>query len=220
MEILSIIIQFFDLVLSAIISAVNIVLDLWREILIAAAIIIAALIFIRVLRAVRSRSDFVKRIKRAAKENGVKLNFRRPATLSLFWNFRGYDIEFDLRGVIYRIKFYPWIVRGKDVHITSGSETLLLGRLAYRRAISRGILRGIKVKLDFDRTVSDNTVNILLFSPSPLAVTERNESGTVWELDTENGRMRDGIYIFTDDILKFRLPRLIDGYIDGLVHVD
>ena len=220
MEIFSVIIQFFDFLISSGVSLINIVRYLWREILLGAFILILCLILIHILRAVKMRKAFVKALKLAAKENGVKLHFSRPPIFSLFYNFDGYDIEFDLRGKRYRIKFAPLITLGVGVHLASGHEAVYLGRLANRRALSKGIVRGISVKLKYDVSNDENTVNVMLFSPTPIAVTEKRANGTVWELDTENGEDVGGILVFTDAILIHRLPRLIDGYIETLIHID
>lgn len=217
MEIFSIIVQFFDILLSSIVSVFNILRDLWREVLLGALILVAALAVLRALRAIRRRTKFVKAIKLAAKENGVTVRFRRPSVLSLFWNFSGYDLELDIRGILYRLKFYPGITLGRAVHMRSATETLWQGRLANRSATSGRGLRGIPVRLKYDNSEAEGVVNILVFSPTPIAVTEKNSSGVVWELDTENGGVFDGVYLFTEDVLVSRLPRLIDGYIDSLV---
>ena len=50
--------------------------------------------------------------------------------------------------------------------------------------------------------------------------TEETENGSIWEMDTENGELFGGVLVFTDDILISRLPRLMDGYIDTLIHTD
>lgn len=221
MEIFSILVQFFDILLSAFVTLYNVFRHLWREILLGALILFLALVAIRILKAVFRRRKFVKAIRTAAKENGIKLEFRRPPFLSLFANLHGYDLEFDLRGTRYRLKFYPANPKGRAIHLSSATDTRWLGgKLAHRRAVYKGKLGGIAVKLDFDHKEAEGYVNILLFSPTPISVTEQNDSGTVWELDTENGGLFDGVYVFTDDVLIHRLPRLMDGYIDTLVHIE
>ena len=220
MELFGIIFQFFDMLVSAFISAYNIIRDLWRELLGGVAILIAAIIALRILRAMHRRSVFLKKLRTGAKENGIKLKYNRSPMLSLFWNLAGYDIELDVRGVHYRLKFYPFITRGRAVHLDGARDTYYQGRLAHRRAVNSGRVGGIKIPLDYDTTPTDGVVNILVFSPDPLAVTERNEGGTVWELDTENGGDFDGVYLFSASVLGSRLPRLMDGYIDELRHID
>ncbi len=220
MEIFSVIIQFFDFLISSGVSFVNIVRYLWREILVGAFVLAICLVLIHILRAAKKRKAFVKAIKLAAKENGVKLRFSRPPILSFLLNLDGYDIEFELRGKTYRIKFAPFVTMGIGVHLASAKEMVYLGRLANRRSLSKGVVRGISVKLKYNIALDDNVVNILLFSPTPLAITEKRSNGTVWELDTENGEDVGGFLVFTDSILIHRLPRLIDGYIDTLIHID
>lgn len=220
MEIFSVIIQFIDFLISSVISLVNIVRYLWREILIGAAILLFALVALRILLAARKQALFIKAVKTAAKENGVKIRFARPPFLSLLWNFEGYDMEMELRGSLYRIKLAPFITSGIGVHLSSANEAVYLGRLATRRALSRGKISGIHVRLKYDPTQREGTVNILVFSPTPITVSEMRENGTVWELDTENGQDMGGVLVFTDAILVSRLPRLIDGYIDTLIHTD
>ena len=83
MEIFSVIIQFIDFLISSVISLVNIVRYLWREILIGAAILLFALVALRILLAARKQGLFIKAVKTAAKENGVKIRFARPPFLSL-----------------------------------------------------------------------------------------------------------------------------------------
>lgn len=220
MEIFSILIQFFDFFISSVISVINIVRYLWREILLGAAIAVLLLFVIHVFRAAKKRRAFIKAVKAAAKENGVRIKFHRPPVLSLVLNLDGYDFEFELRGKTYRIKLAPFVTMGIGVHLSSAGEAVYLGRLATRRALNAGRVHGIPVKLKFDPTPAPDTVNILVFSPTPIAVTESRENGTVWELDTENGQDVGGVLVFTDAILSHRLPRLIDGYIDTLIHVD
>ena len=220
MEIFSILVQFFDFFISSIVSVVNIARYLWREILLGAAIAVALLFALHLLRAAKKRRAFIKAVRTAAKENGVKIKFHRPALLSLLCNPEGYDFEFELRERTYRIKLAPFVTMGIGVHLSSAGEAVYLGRLGTRRALNAGRVKGINVKLKFDPTPATDVVNILVFSPTPLAVTESRENGTVWELDTENGQDVGGVLVFTDSILSHRLPRLIDGYIDTLIHVD
>ncbi len=220
MEIFSVIIQFFDFLISSVISLINIVRYLWRELLLGAFVLVLVLLALRVFLAARKQRAFIKAVKTAAKENGIKIHFSRPPFLSLLFNFSGYDMEMDVRGKIYRIKLAPFVTSGIGVHLLCANEAVYLGRLANRRALSKGRVRGIRVKLKYDPTRAENTVNILLFSPTPIAVTERRDNGTVWELDTEKGQDVGGVLVFTDAILISRLPRLIDGYIDTLIHTD
>ena len=220
MQLFSLLIQVIDVIISAIVSIYNIVVNLYAEILYGTAIIILVLLALYLLRALRRRNTFIKAVKEAAKENGVKLHFKRPTILSMLWNFKGYDIEFDLRGIRYRIKLAPLITAGIGVHLTNANEAVYLGRLATRRALRKGKVKGIRIPLKYDTELAENTVNLLVFSPKPIAVTEETENGSIWEMDTENGELFGGVLVFTDDILISRLPRLIDGYIDTLIHTD
>ena len=220
MQLVTLLVQLFDVILSALVSIYNIVVNLYAEILYGAAILILVLVVLHLLRALKRRNIFIKAIKEAAKENGVKLKIKRPTILSMLWNFKGYDIEFDLRGTRYRIKLAPFITLGIGVHLESEREAIYLGRLATRRALMKGKIKGIPVHLDYDSAPAENTVNILVFSPKPIAVTEKTENGSIWEMDTENGEPLGGVLVFTEDILISRLPRLIDGYIDTLIHTD
>ena len=63
MELFGIIFQFFDMLVSAFISAYNIIRDLWRELLGGVAILIAAIIALRILRAMHRRSVFLKKLR-------------------------------------------------------------------------------------------------------------------------------------------------------------
>lgn len=220
MELFSVIIQFFDFLISSVVSFINIARYLWREILLGVFIFVALAFALYILRAAKRRRAFIKAVKLAAKENGIKIKLNRPPFLSLLWSFDGYDMEIDIRGVIYRIKLAPFVTLGKGVHLLNANEAVYLGRLANRRALMKGRVSGINVRLKYDPTKEENTVNVLVFSPAPLAVTERRENGTVWELDTENGQDMGGVLVFTDAILTSRFPRLIDGYIDTLIHID
>ena len=220
MEIFSIIIQFFDFLISSFVSLINIARYLWREILLGAFIIVLVLFALHILRAAKKRNKFIKAVRTAAKENNVKIHFSRPPFLSLLFNLDGYDMEMDLRGTLYRIKLAPFITMGVGVHLSTANDVVYLGRLQNRRALSKGVVKGLCIRLKYDPTPALNTVNILVFSPTPLNVSERRENGTVWELDTENGEDVGGVLVFTDAILLYRLPRLIDGYIDSLIHID
>ena len=220
MQIFSVLVQLFDVMLSAMVSIYNIVVNLYAEILYGTAIIILVLLALHLLRALKRRNVFIKAVKEAAKENGIKLKLHRPTILSMLWNFKGYDIEFDLRGIRYRIKLAPLITAGIGVHLASANEAVYLGRLATRRALRKGKVKGIRLPLKYDTELAENTVNLLVFSPKPIAVTEQTENGSIWEMDTENGELFGGVLVFTDDILISRLPRLMDGYIDTLIHTD
>ena len=220
MEIFSVIIQFFDFLISSVVSMVNVVRYLWRELILATVLIVLALLLIYFLRAVKKRHAFIKAIKTAAKENGVKLYIPRPTFLSLLFNLDGYDIEFDLRGTRYRLKLAPFITSGIGVHLDGACEAVYLGRPATRRAMKKGVVKGVRVHIKYDPTPQDDTVNLLVFSPAPISVFEKRENGGIWEMDTENGQDLGGVLVFTDEILASRLPRLIDGYIDELVHRD
>ncbi|MBQ2793989.1 MAG: hypothetical protein IJF05_04765 [Clostridia bacterium] len=220
MEIFSIIIQFFDFLISSFVSLYNIVRYLWREILLGALILALALFVIRVFLAAKKQRAFIKAVRTSAKENGIKIRFARPPFLCLLFNFDGYDMEMEIGGKKYRIKLCPFITSGLGVHLSTATEAVYLGRLATRRALSKGKVSGISVRLKYDPTPAESTVNVLVLSPTPLAVTERRENGTVWELDTDNGQDIGGVLVFTDAILISRLPRLMDGYIDSLIHYD
>jgi len=219
-EIFSIIVQFFDIVLSAFVSIYNIFRALWREIILATLLLILALILLRFLRALKKRMRFINKLRASAKENGLTIKYNRPCWLSLVLNFGGYDIEVEVRGVLYRLKLYPFNPHNRGILLDGSKSSRILGPLATRRAMNGTAAKGIGVKLDYDTEQSESTVNILVFSPDPIAVLEENAAGTVWELDTENGAEYHGVYLFSASVLGSRLPRLMDGYIDELRHTD
>jgi hypothetical protein len=215
-ELFSFLIQFIDMLISAIVSLVNIVRDLWRDILLGAALIAAALVILRLLSAFRSRRALVKGIRQAVKENGALMRASRPLWLSLLLNLSGYDFEIECRGVLYRIKLYPFNPMGRGVQLNSAKDTVVSLRGSSRRAMEGKRLRGFALKLDFDNSIRPGVVNVLVFSPSPLRLTERNELGKIWELDAENGAVFDGVYLFDGKVFLSRMTRLLDGYITSL----
>ena len=204
------------MLLSMLVSTYNMLTRLWREVLLWCAIIMLALIALRILKACRMRLGFSRALRDCAKENGADYRALRPSLLSLFLNLSGYDVEIECRGTLYRIKYYPGIVLGRAVHLENARSTRRLSRLALRRAVDGKMPHGVGCRLKFDNSIQENTVNILVFSPKPLALTEKNTSGTVWELDMENGEIFDGVYLFSDDILRSRMERLLAGYITSL----
>ncbi len=203
--------------ISMFVSLYNMMTQLWRQVILWTAIIVLSLVLLRILRAVRLRLRFARALKDAARENGISLRARRPSILSLFLNLSGYDIEIDYRGTLYRIKYYPGILLGRAIHLEDAKTAKRMGRLALKRAIDDGKMpHGVRRRLKYDSSVSENTVNILVFSPTPLALTETNRSGTVWELDMENGERFHGVYLYSDEILLSRMSRLMSGYISSL----
>lgn len=206
-----------DAFISAIYTAFNFVVKYWASIFVYLFLFIAILIGWRIFRSFRCRYRFSKLLSEACEENGAKYEVLSNIYLSLFLNRPGYDVSVTHNGILYRIKFYPGFISKRMIHVHSAKESNapLLKWWAVMR-MKAGHVVGRRKKLDYDTEVLPNTVNILLFSPDPYAVTETFINGEIWERDVEYGDIFDGVYIYTDSSLSNQLVRVLEGYIPSL----
>ena len=216
-EYLSWFITLIDAFISAIYTAYNFVVKYWASIFLYVFLFIAIVVVCRVLRSFKCRYRFAKTMAEACEENGAKYEELNNIYRSLFFNTKGYDIAITHKDTLYRIKFYPGFVSRRMIHVHSAKESNapLIKWWAVMR-MNRGHVTGRRKKLDFDNEVLPDTVNILLFSPDPTAITETFINGEIWERDVEYGDIFDGVYIYTDTSLSNQLLRVLEGYIPSL----
>lgn len=209
----------FDAFTSAIYTVFNLVLNYWTSIFIYIFLFVGIVIFIRVTKSVKCRRNFAKKISLACEENGGEYEELGNIYSSLFFNRPGYDIKITHGGVTYKIKFYPGFVSGRMIHVSSAKESnapLFRWWAIFR--MKSGHVAGRKKILDYDNQPLPDTVNILLFSPDPYAITETFINGEIWERDVEFGDIFDGVYIYTYSTLSNQLLRVIEGYVPSLTN--
>ena len=216
-EALSWLITLFDAFVSSIYTTFNFIVKYWSNIIIYIVVFIVAVYAWRAIRSIKKRHRFSKLISEACEENGGKYEELSNIYLSLFFNRPGYDIRVTHKDTVYRIKFYPGFISKRMIHVENAKEShapLFKWWAVFR--MKGGHVAGKLKKLDYDNEVLPNTVNILLFSPDPFAVTETFINGEIWERDVEYGDIFDGVYIYTDSSLSNQLLRVLEGYIPSL----
>ena len=212
--------NFVDLLVSMFVSVYNIIYFLGWKLLLWTAIAVFVFWLVRRLICVHRRVKFIKTISHAAKEAGAKFRTLGIPVLSVFLPTEGYDLEIEFNSLTYRIKFFPGYIRGKAVHMYDFNNALVMGKWMFSRFEEGKKAFGRKVKIGLDNTVSEGVMNILCFIPEPYTVSEPSEVGGVWEHDMESGKPLDGVYLLEGNFLARNLERLMEGYIDSIIHTE
>jgi hypothetical protein len=216
-EALSWFLTLFDAFISSIYTTYNFIVKYWANIFVYIFLFIVILYAWRTGRSIKKRYNFSKTVKAACEENGGTYEELNNIYLSLLFNRSGYDIKVTHNDTVYRIKFYPGFISKRIIHVDNAKESHApLFKWWGVLRMKGGHVAGRLKKLDYDNEVLPNTVNILLFSPDPFAVTETFINGEIWERDVEYGDIFDGVYIYTDTSLSNQLLRVLEGYIPSL----
>ncbi len=210
--------NFVDLLVSMFVSLYNIIYFLGWQLLLWTLIAVFAFWLVRRLACVHGRMKFIKTLSQAAKESGAKFRALGIPTLSVFLPTEGYDLELEFKSVTYRIKFFPGYIKGKAVHMYDVNNARVMGKWMFSRFEDGKLSFGRKVKIGLDNTVGEGVMNILCFIPEPFTVSEPSEVGGVWEHDMESGKPLDGVYLLEGGFLARNLERLMEGYIDSIIH--
>ncbi len=216
--IIGFVVNFIDLLASMFVSIYNIIVFLGWKILLWSAIAVFAFWLVRRLICVSARTRFIKTLSHAAKESGAKFRTLGSPALSVFLPVEGYDVELEYNSVTYRIKFFPGYIRGKAIHMYDINNARVMGKWMFSRFEDGKWSFGRKVKIGLDNTANEGVMNILCFLPEPYAVSEPSEVGGVWEHDMESGKPLDGVYLLEGNFLVRNLERLMEGYIDSIIH--
>ena len=210
--------NFVDLFISVIVSVYNIVYFLGWKLLLWTLIFVFAFWLIRRLTCVHKRAQFIKTLSHSAKESGAKFRTLGIPYLSVFLPTEGYDVELEFNSITYRIKFFPGYIKGKAVHMYDINNARVMGKWMFSRFEDGKKTFGRKVKVGLDNTAREGVMNILCFIPEPYTVSEPSEVGGVWEHDMESGKPLGGVYLLEGGFLIRNLERLMEGYIDSIIH--
>ena len=211
--------NFVDLLVSMFVSLYNIIYFLGWKLLFWTLIAVFIFWLLRRLSCVSKRAKFIKIVSESAKKSGAKFRTIGIPYLSVFFSTEGYDVELEYNSITYRIKFFPGYIRGKAVHMYDIKSAYVMGRWMFSRFEEGKKVFGRKVKIGLDnRAQESKTMNILCFIPEPYWVSEPSEVGGVWEHDMESGKPLDGVYLLEGNLLARNLERLMEGYIDSIIH--
>ena len=139
---------------------------------------VAVIFLYKFIRALAGRIGYYSALKKYCRQNGGNIKKNNPLLRSLFRAYPGYDIEMELPGRGYGIKFFPKCRKNRRILIEDGNRACLLKNTGVMGVSWRGSLPGVRtltpdviteviarrIKIDLSGT-KPGFDSILLFSP-------------------------------------------------------
>lgn len=164
---------------------------------------------LRLVRAIMSRTEFVRRVRSMANKKGGKCEMLRPAIASIFINNSKVDMLVDIGKEKYAIKFFPRNPLNRNVYISD----LNIAYVSRKSAQTLKSRHGGKVGFIFNKVEEklrrrklkiepmEHKTTVLIIDPTPyeLYVLDKNKYKV-----SGSGEMFEGVMLYIgDEFLSF-----------------